>query len=229
MLFKIDNKLACAVAESLALPAPKEVQPNHGKRSNFLSMLGPNNTYTAKGRKVAIFIMDGFDYTTTEAMKAELYVSGVIPMIVGPRKGSVKSSSGQVAETDFTLATCRSTHFDGVFFPGATNKKDEADAAYLKSLARNGRLLHAAREAFMHLKTVGATGVAVEFLTKYALPGEVDELAAQALAGDEAVAQSGIVLAGSTGVVNTVKLPALFMGELAKHRAWERDVSSIAA
>ena len=219
---KVDNKLACLVAENLSILPPKEVHPNHGKRSAFLSQISPtnsNNSFTAIGRKIGIFIVDGFDYKIASGLQTAFNAGGIIAQIVGPRKG-VATSGKLSLETQFTLETCRSTHFDAIFFVGGSGD------AYAR-LLRNGRWLHAAREAFMHLKTIGASGSAVEWLNRYALPGEIENVVAE-LKDKGVVAESGIVLAEGS-FTDAPALVKSLTSELAKHRAWARDVSAVAA
>ena len=50
----------------------------------------------------------------------------------------------------------RSTLFDSVFVPGG--------AKSVETLRKNGRAVHWIREAFGHLKAIGATGEAVQFV-----------------------------------------------------------------
>lgn len=50
----------------------------------------------------------------------------------------------------------RSTLFDSVFIPGGADS--------VATLRKNGRALHWVREAFGHLKAIGATGEAVAFV-----------------------------------------------------------------
>jgi len=218
----IDNKLASLVAVNVSVQPPKEVHPNHGKRTAYLSQISPantKNTFTAEGRKIGIFVHDGFDFGIAEGLKTAFFAGGVIPMIIGPRKGTVNSGSTYL-NTDFTYETCRSTHFDAIFFVGGSGEE------YAK-LRKNGRWLHAAREAYMHKKTVGASGSAVDWFVKYALPGEVDHLV-PSLKQDGVSAELGVVLAGSS-LTDAPKLVMALSEEMAKHRAWVRDVSAIAA
>lgn len=90
-----------------------------------------------------------------------------------------------------------------------------------------GRWIHAAREAYMHKKTIGASGCCVEWLAKTALPGEIDDLAGKVQA-DGLESGQGIVLAGPS-VANVPSVVKALTEEMAKHRAWARDVSAIAA
>ncbi|KAG8981588.1 hypothetical protein FRB93_008515 [Tulasnella sp. JGI-2019a] len=227
----VDNSLAKNVASAVDCVIPKPVTSNHGKRSEYLSMLGPHNVYTAVGRKVGIFVLDGFDYSLVVGLKAAFLAEGIIGLVVGPRKGLVSSSptrdeSGSTLDTDFTFETCRSTHFDCIAFIGGGG--GESSSAYVDQMRKNGRLLHAAREAYMHKKTVCATGSAVEWLVRFALPGEESVTKVRDEMGHGVAAYQGIVLAAS-GFKDVPSLTVKLSKELAKHRAWERDVSSIAA
>lgn len=162
-------------------------------------------------------------------LQAEISALGSIPIVVGPRKGSIQSSAksggGGVSVTaQFTFETSRSTHFDAVLFAGG-----EGDA-YVRQLATSGRLIHAAREAFMHYKTIGAYGLAADWLRNVALPGEIGQ-GAQGEGDGEVGSAGGIVLSEGEGEGEAVvsSFAEKFLGEVAKHRAWERDVSRIAA
>jgi len=226
----IDNELAVSVSAAVDLKPPKPVTPNHGNRSDFLSMLGPNNNYTAAGRKIGIFVLDDFDYGLIAGLKAAFVAEGVISQFVGPRKGLVSSADGHTLDTQFTFETCRSTHFDAVLFVGGGkgDEGSEATASYMEQMRRNGRLLHAAREAYMHKKTVAATGSAVQWLTRFALPGEGNVKKVADGMGNGVAASEGVVCAAS-GVTDAPGLVSKVNKEMAKHRAWARDVSAIAA
>ena len=85
-------------------------------------------------------------------------------------------------------------------------------------------MVHAAREAYMHKKLVAATGSAVDWLVRYALPGEDSVAKAQ----EQMRGGGGVVLAANS-VTDAPGLVVKLNEELAKHRAWDRDTSSIAA
>jgi catalase len=87
---EIDYDMACQVAEGFGLPVDKPTKPNHGKKttgSNPISMLDSNNVFTANGRKIAIFALDGFESTQVKALIAALGPLGVVVQIIGSRKG----------------------------------------------------------------------------------------------------------------------------------------------
>ncbi|KAF8320458.1 putative catalase A [Clavulina sp. PMI_390] len=214
---KIDNVLAKAVASSLSLSAPEVDRVNPGHRSEYLSQLSDKNVFTATGRKVGIFVLDGFSTVVVGKLKTELVAIGCLAMIVGPRKGTVTSAAGVKMETQFSFETCRSTHFDALFFPSGDG------VAYAEQLSKSGRLIHAAREAYSHYKAIGACGTAVDWLRTVALAGEIQG------AYEGVGLHNGVVLCDHDTDAVASLFTEKFIGEVAKHRAWGRDVSRVAA
>lgn len=92
-------------------------------------------------------------------------------------------------------------------------------------MAKSGRVVHLAREAFSHYKTIGACGIAVEWLRTVALPGEIKGDGVEGVT--VGVAQGLVLCASDTEAVASL-FTETFLGEVAKHRAWDRDVSRIA-
>lgn len=136
--------------------------------------------------------------------------------IVSAQTGAVKSASGGSLDAEFNFENSRSTHFDAIIFAGGSTD------AYAKKL-KTGRLIHAAREAFMHQKAIGATGNTVEWLVDIALPGE---FSAGVKTGGISL-EKGVLIAPDVGV--GAEFSKSFLESLAKHRVWEREVEHIAA
>lgn len=175
--------------------------------------------FTASGRKVGIHLLPGYDYTIAAALKAGLTAAGVIPMIVSPSTGPVESGNGGSLDSQFNFENCRSTHFDSVVFVGAAPGKDEA--GYVKKL-KTGRIIHVAREAYMHQKAIAATGNAVQWLSDVCLPGEFTK------AKEGGVQQEkGVLMGVETGT--GVQFVKEYIDAVAKHRVWDREVEHIAA
>ncbi|WWC99088.1 hypothetical protein V866_005983 [Kwoniella sp. B9012] len=214
----IDHDLALAVAESLKDVTVPDAVPNHGKKSAFLSQItGKTQTFTAEGRKVGVYLLPGYSYAQVEPIKIALAAAGVMVKFVGPATGMVEAGNGQTQNAEFTLENSRSTYFDALIFIGG----DSDD--YTKKM-KNGRLIHAAREAYMHLKAIAATGNAVGWLTDLALPGD---LPADAKAKEEITQANGVLLAPSVGT--GAQFSQQFLDSVAKHRVWDREVEHIAA
>ncbi|TKA61558.1 Catalase-1 [Cryomyces minteri] len=170
-LCDIDLELAQAVAESVRAPIPKKATtPNHGRKAKNLSQLEfMPKVPTIETRRVAIIIADGYDPIAYNGIKAALKAAKALPFTIAPRRTPIYAagedkSTGKGVTPDHHLEGMRSTMFDSVFVPGG--------ATSIETLRKNGRALHWVREAFGHLKAIGATGEAVAFVKDAcALPG----------------------------------------------------------
>jgi catalase len=169
-LTDIDLKLAQTVAEMVGAPIPQKAgRPNHGKKAKGLSQLEfMPETPTIETRRVAILIADGYDPVAYNGVKAALLAAKAIPFTIGARRSPIfatgeDSKTGKGVKPDHHFEGMRSTLFDSVFIPGGS---------HVDTLRKNGRALHWVREAFGHLKAIGATGEAVAFVKDAcALPG----------------------------------------------------------
>lgn len=145
------------------------------------------------------------------SFRAAITAAKAIPVVVGDRQ-KVKGSDGVVHKGDFTLETSRSTHFDAIAIVGGSGDN------YASKL-NVGRLVHAAREAYMHQKAIMVLGQAVDWLAQAALPGQ----------GLDLSGQDGV----SDGIIYSRAMPVsslkTFLDVVAKHRVWSRDVSTVAA
>jgi len=159
---EIDLGLAQKVAEMVGADIPTEqTRPKHNKKAKGLSQMDflPEKP-TIATRMVAILIADGYDRVAYNGIKAALTAQGALPFTISPRRhkiysdGEDKSGSGVMA--DHHLEGQRSTMYDSVFVPGG--------AKSIETLRKNGRAVHWVREAFGHLKAIGATGEGVDFV-----------------------------------------------------------------
>ncbi|GAA6057065.1 hypothetical protein JCM3770_001440 [Rhodotorula araucariae] len=236
----VDHQLALAVAAAFDIEVPEPEIQNHGRKTdgeNPLSLLSPNNPGSATGRRVAIFALDGFDSMQVSGMVAAVGALGSIPNIIGSRKGpcyprgTTRGDSGAkgVIDSNFTLESGRSTLFDAIFIP-------DGDEAFVKELS-TGRGLHWIRESYAHFKTIAVVGASVPVFAHKALPG-ITEYSADL---DKAYAsQNGVVLAENvpsgesslwtklTGAGDLTGFGKAFVDACAKHRHWDRDISSVA-
>lgn len=174
-LTDIDLELAQNVAELVGAKMPEKAnRENHGKTSAGLSQTdvrspGQPKEPTIATRRVAIIIADGFDPVAYNGIVAALKAAGALPFTIGPRRSTIfaageSKESGKGVQPDHHLEGMRSTMFDSVFLPGGADS--------ISTLRKMGRALHWVREAYAHLKAIGATGEAVELVKDAcALPG----------------------------------------------------------
>jgi len=162
-LAEIDLDLAQQVAEMVGGDMPKEqARLKHNKKAKGLSQLEymPEKP-TIATRMVAIIIADGYDAIAYNGIKAALTAAGALPFTISPRRNKIfaqgeDKNTGKGVVADHHLEGMRSTLFDSVFIPGGS--------ASIGTLRKNGRAVHWVREAFGHLKAIGATGEAVQFV-----------------------------------------------------------------
>lgn len=138
-------------------------RPKHNQKATGLSQLEyMPATPTIATRMIAILIADGYDKLAHNGIKAALTAAGALPFTISPRRNKIfaagedKSSAGGGVVADHHLKGQRSTMYDAVYIPGG--------AQSIATLSKNGRAIHWVREAFGHLKAIGATGEAVTFV-----------------------------------------------------------------
>ena len=176
----------------------------------------PPSHPTIATRKVAILIADGFNHTIFTLVKDALEEAGAFPVVVAPRRHRIYPSDPRAALTseasssssssssedesaagaldtapvtaDHHLEGLRSTMFDALFVcPGKRSAV---------TLMRNGRAIHWIREAFGHLKALGAVGEGTLVLGK-ALGGDGGLAALVNVSeGTEVVCEYGVVTQG---------------------------------
>lgn len=89
---------------------------------------------------------------------------------------------------------------------------------------KNGRLIHAAREAYMHKKAIGAVGSTTAWLADTCLPGD---FSASVKNSKNVVSENGVFFVQDLGT--GAEFIKSFLDGVAKHRVWEREVDHIAA
>ncbi|MBO0816140.1 MAG: catalase, partial [Actinobacteria bacterium] len=215
-LNRVDHGLATAVAEGVgARPPEREEVPNHGRSSPALSQL-TTVTGSPATRKVAILAADGADGTGIRRLAGALRAAGVVPELLAPAGGRLRSADCDDLSADRAIATMSSVLYDGVIVACGPESADR--------LARDGYAVHYLTEAFRHQKPVGAFGAGIRLLSAAGLGGV--RLAGN---GDGVVSDRGVVT--TTDAADT--LPPGFWDELlrllAAHRVWDRSAEAVPA
>ncbi|KAI5209584.1 catalase [Aureobasidium subglaciale] len=230
---EIDFELAKGVAEMVGGDIPEKAgRLNHGKRSKGLSQQEfPSKNLTIATRMVAILIADGYDAVAYNAVKAALSAQGALPFTIAPRRVPIYAAgesrdSGKGIVPDHNLEGQRSTMYDALFIPGSSES--------VKTLRSNGRALHYIREAFGHLKAIGASNEAVDFVKDACqLPGLTFS------GGNDAVDSYGVVTIAKTEVnsfKDTVELvkgakdfTTAFSYAISQHKNYQRELDGLAS
>ncbi|KAK7037458.1 catalase 1 [Paramarasmius palmivorus] len=229
ILNNIDFDLAKEVAIDVGGVVPeKPARPNHGKSTPTLSQLYyMPKVPTIKSRRIAILVADGFNSKEVTACRA-------VNFVIGPRRGKVYPAgqslgNGEGVDVDHHYEGMRSTMFDALFIPSG--------AEHAQTLGKNGRTVHWVREAFGHLKAIGAIGEGTTFVRK-AL--DLSDLKIAPDDSDEVTVSYGVVTTGnysvSSAVTDALKIAPGSKGfasnlayEISKHKCWERETAGLAS
>lgn len=232
-LTEIDINLARNVAEAVGADLPSNsTQNNHGRKSALLSQLDfPPKQTTIATRRVAILIADGYDSVAYKAVVDGLKAAQAIPYTIGPKRSAIFAAGEDKATSKGVQPAhhfegMRSTMFDAVFVPGG--------AASIATLRQSGRAIHWVREAFAHLKAVGATGEGVTFVEQAVGVGDMDFSAAS-----NVIDSYGVVTARETDadsfkeavelVAGAADFLSAFMYAISQHRNFEREMKGLSA
>ncbi|KAA8910803.1 catalase-like domain-containing protein [Sphaerosporella brunnea] len=226
---EIDLPLAQAVAKLVGGEIPqKAARQNHGRKAPKLSQteFAPAAP-TIASRRIAMIIADGFEMPTFLAVRTALTAEGALTFVIAPRRHMIKPAGSEAGiMADHHLEGMRSTMFDAVFIcPGAQSTI---------TLRENGRAVQWVREAFGHLKTIGALGDAVAFLQEAVMLPGVD--LAIDRSSSEVVSSYGVVTGwkANVGLLRSLKIEpsktafsSAFSYEISKHRCFERELDGL--
>jgi len=229
-LTEIDLELAQTVAMKVGAPTPQEQTiKNPGKTAKGLSQFDfQSETPTIKSRRIAILIADGYDSVSYNGIVAAIKAQQALPFTIAPKRQAVKASDGSSAKPDHFLNGMRSTMFDSVFVPSGEES--------VKTLMGIGLARFWVREAFGHLKAIGAVGDGVKLVEAAVKEAEGYKLAS----GSETLVNwYGVVTttkpdnaASPQGVVEILKDAKDFIGnyfyEISMHRNWARELDGLA-
>lgn len=223
----IDLGLAKAVSEMVGADVPSEAkQPNHGRKAPALSQTEfPGAKPTIKGRRVAIIVADGYDQAAYAAAYAAITAGMAIPLVIGTKRSKITAANGAGStQPHHHLEGFRSTMVDAIFIPGG------AESA--RALTANGRALHWIREAFGHLKAIGATGEAVDLVnTAIGLPTVSVSDGGEAHESYGVVTMRNVRPGGLSEAVEVAKGAKGFMEQffygISQHRCWERELAGL--
>lgn len=219
-LSQIDKSLADQVAEGLGMkipaklnnpvnmsvPAdanPKEYQSILAKKSKPSPALSMANTIkSAKTRKVAVLIDDGFNAQELNGMVSALKAEGVQAKTVATHGGLIKAEGGETVKADFTFLTTGSVLFDAVYVPGGKKSTD--------TLLKMPEAILFVNETYKHCKAIAGTGTGLDLLQASSWAKGKD------LIKD---AEDGVVAnkAFSKAVAKS------FVDAIANHRVWARE------
>lgn len=213
---QIDERLAREVAQGIGVDVPttsiRATSASSGgvAVSAALSLESPENKRkaSAKGRKIAVLLAEGFDDAALEALEREAESQGAVVKIVCDQQGEIRSESGTTVTADESHLTTSSVVFDAVYVAGGLKAA--------QSLALQGDAIHFVHEAFRHCKPVGASGAGVAVLESTMLRG-----IGFAASGSTTTTDRGVVTSRASDHADFARQ---FLGAVAMHRFWDRPM-----
>ncbi len=164
-LHLIDPKLGKGVEVGLglqgqAMKLSPAKQPIDMKPSPALSIIAKAKP-TLRGRKVGVLVTDGTDGAWVTTLRAALLKEGAMLEVVAPVAGSLKGKGGAEIPVDHLVQGGPSIFFDAVVVAPS--------AAGADKLLRMPAAIDWIRDAFGHLKVIGAAPTAAKLLAKAAV------------------------------------------------------------
>lgn len=152
MYANVNLGLAQTVAKNIGVKAPTSGGSNVTKSSPALSQL--NTVKSAKTRKVAVIVTDGFNGPEVKRVLDIWKANGLVPEIISEDIGVVTGTNGVQLEATQNIFTMDSVLYDAVYMVRGSrnNMKFNKDVAYFLD------------EAFKHKKTIGGTGEGKKWL-----------------------------------------------------------------
>jgi len=224
--YKVDPLFAEMVAKGIGVEVPKDLEVestgnfettqesektrdgNSVQESPAVSM-EKNKIETARSRKVAILIEDGFAYDEVMKVIQALKEEGAQAQLVSMMLGKRMSNSGEELEVDKSHITAGSIMYDAIYIP-------EGEKSVV-AMMEEGDALHFINESYKHCKAIATSGKGIELLKKAFVIG-VDF--AENDTG-QIVSQKGVVTAGINA--NAEDYFNHFIDAVKKHRHWDRQ------
>jgi len=230
--YKVDPQFAALVAAGIGVEIPGDMDiestgnyeehPAYDKIRNGKTVsespavsIEKNKVETAKSRRVAILLDEGFDYNEVMQVKEALEAAGANAKIVSQYLGKRLSASGQELEVDKSHVTSGSVMFDAIYIPdGGKN---------IRAMMMQGEVLHFISEAFKHCKPIATSGNGIALLERAFVVG-IDFADKDS---GKVMSHKGVVTAGADA--DAGEFAEEFIKAIKKHRHWEREKTAIPA
>jgi catalase len=146
-LARVNGDFSRQVASNLGLKAPRVRVPKSLNPSPALSLL-PSGPGPIAGRVIGVLAADGVDNAGLAKLRRALEAEGSTLVVIAPRGGSIKGSSGTVEVTKSSLTT-QSVEYDALLVAGGEGARSvSADPYTAVNLG----------EAYRHYKPLAAWG-----------------------------------------------------------------------
>ena len=148
----VNLELARTIARNIGVAPPKSGGSSVTKSSPALSQL--NTRKSAKTRKVAVILSDGFDGPSVKWILDYMKAEGIVLDIISEDLGIVRGTNGVQLEATENVYTADPVLYDALYLVRGSSKNRRF----------NEKILRFLDETYRHKKTIGATEHGVEWL-----------------------------------------------------------------
>ena len=209
-LANVADELATGVAEGLGIDVPdpmprvlQRVRRPEVESSPALSLFARPGDGGIRTRRVAILVADGIDGNAVKSIHSALVEAGAVPRIVGARLGQVQAENGEAIEIEVTLEAGPAVLYDALVIPGG-HKAAQA-------LGNVGHALEFIKDQYRHCKPILGLREGTTLVENAGVPARLES-------GEP---DPGLLLLEDGEVDEAI---AQFIGALAKHRHFEREI-----
>ncbi|WP_054875932.1 catalase [Oxobacter pfennigii] len=208
MFAHVAPELGSQIAAGIGVNPPPVTAPN-GVTAYSPALSQENTIKTARTRKVAILVDNGYCPIAVQAMTDMLKGAGAVPEIVGVTLAPITGRSNAKLEPGKSLITASALAYDAVLIPAGD---------HINALKQNADARTFINEALHHCKTIGAMEEGIDLL-------KVTDAAAltsnMSFNGSAPWVFQGIVAV--SGAANLKPFGTEFVNQLAMHRHWGRS------
>ncbi len=207
MFAQVAPELGMQIAAGIGVNPPPQTAPS-GVTASSPALSQENTIKTAKTRKVAILVDNGYCPIAVQAMTDALKGAGAVPETVGISLAPITGRNSAKLAPDKSLTTAGALVYDAVFIPAGD---------HINALKQNADARAFINEALHHAKTIGATNEGIDLLKA------TD--AASLISGLPGNAATPWVFQGIIAVNGASDLKSFgteFINQLSQHRHWAR-------
>ena len=209
-LANVADELATGVAEGLGIEVPdgmprvlQRVRRPEVDNSPALSLFARPGDGGIRMRRVAILVADGIDGGAVKSLHSALVEAGAVPRVVGARLGQVLAEDGEAIEIEVTLEAGPAVLYDALVIPGGHKA--------VQALGNVGHALEFIKDKYRHCKPILALREGTTLVENAGVPARLES-------GEP---DPGLLLLEEGEIDEAI---AQFIGALAKHRHFEREI-----
>ncbi|TFB23105.1 catalase [Filobacillus milosensis] len=207
MFSQVDTNLAREIAKGIGVSAP--ATKNKTKITDTSPALSQENTVkTARTRKVAVILDEGFNYNELKQVKIAFQQQGLHCEVISKTLSPVNSAAGDQVDPDKSFANSHSVMYDALYIPGGQ---------HIQNLTSYKETKDFVNDTYAHAKPIGATNEALDLLSSTL----VNNIAYTNDHQGEVYSNLGVVTIKDATELK--EFNQAFINAISQHRHWMRE------